>query len=749
MRKTELLAEKVPKPTRRMYQLAVKQEPVPTAWDTYYYRIGVFARCRESRNGILIIPFYMTTQMKNGSGEPWLIVFLDPANGRYITWLAGQKQPWSTARLTWQAAPVGGGHSLSGWYMPEGELMQLCRRLHESRREPEDARKWDVFDIVNGYQQRLLDARTKERRAREVAPWDRKMEKVEDLPDSFRRWAFHAGCPQHFLIYDRATGGFGSGCCTCCEELVWMDGLQHNCKTHCGSCGAAVTVKCRGRMGVVFAGWNTYLLDDAGGEAVLREVFCQRKLDGSQRQIELQRFVRRTAEQGSLTEHYREFAAGDAPPEYYSYTRYKDREMRWVRQTGRKYPDRTAELWMGNPETLARLADGALKKSGLPAMLRWKERGGMTVNASSYLQEERNCPVLERLAKAGMYQLAAELVEYAEESFGKPNIRRLFDTAGGPLHRELRLTRQQAAQLREKQYGRCAFETMQRGEPVTEETLRCIDRHGIRRPWEIGRPETGLSIQKRVNYLRRQKERLGQSYEETARLYRDYLDMAARLGRDIRDPIVCLQPDLKRYHDQYAEELNRREKEAALHRWEAEFPQIRQEAARNRKLFGWETDEFLFLVPGSTEEFVQESWQQHNCVGASDRYILNMAERRSFIVFLRRKEAAEQAFYTIEISAGGTVLQAYSAYNRKEHWDEVKDVIRQWAARVRKRLKKERPPAPLSPAGPGNEAEEARPPAPTESEEAHPQTGSEAGRVTRQAGTLEIPRPPALAAAAG
>jgi len=78
---------------------------------------------------------------------------------------------------------------------------------------------------------------------------------------------------------------------------------------------------------------------------------------------------------------------------------------------------------------------------------------------------------------------------------------------------------------------------------------------------------------------------------------------------------------------------------------------------------------------------------QHNCVGASDRYMLKMANKETFIVFLRKKEDPEKSFYTLEVDYK-SIIQAYSAYNRKEEWNEVKPVLDRWMRQVKKNAKK-------------------------------------------------------------
>ena len=162
-------------------------------------------------------------------------------------------------------------------------------------------------------------------------------------------------------------------------------------------------------------------------------------------------------------------------------------------------------------------------------------------------------------------------------------------------------------------------------------------------------------------------------------MYRDYLDMAERRGCDIHSEIIYRNKRWRYFHDQYVAELNRKKDEERA----AKFPGIRKDLERNRKIFAWQQGGYFVRPAESAEDIIHEGRLQHHCVGASDTYMVKMATRKSWICFLRKKEAPEEPWYTIETD-GEMILQAYAAYDRKPEWEETDKILKAWMQQVKK-----------------------------------------------------------------
>lgn len=115
----------------------------------------------------------------------------------------------------------------------------------------------------------------------------------------------------------------------------------------------------------------------------------------------------------------------------------------------------------------------------------------------------------------------------------------------------------------------------------------------------------------------------------------------------------------------------------------AEILGICRDLERNRKVFAWQQDGYFVRPAESAEDIIHEGRLQHHCVGASDAYMAKMAARESWICFLRKKEAPEEPWYTVEVDKNG-IKQAYAAYDRKPDWEETDKILKAWMQQVKK-----------------------------------------------------------------
>ena len=180
---------------------------------------------------------------------------------------------------------------------------------------------------------------------------------------------------------------------------------------------------------------------------------------------------------------------------------------------------------------------------------------------------------------------------------------------------------------------------------------------------------------------------LGKESPDGIVTYRDYLSLASTRGEDIHDEIIYRNKKWREYHDRHVAELEKIKADRRKKEVDQMYRKIHTKAAVNRKRFGWETEGFVMMVPKRASDIVTEGRLQHHCVGSSDTYIDKMNRGETFIVFLRKEEAPETPYYTIEAKPDGTIVQAYAAYDRKPDWDKVNKILNKWKKEVRKRAK--------------------------------------------------------------
>lgn len=189
-----------------------------------------------------------------------------------------------------------------------------------------------------------------------------------------------------------------------------------------------------------------------------------------------------------------------------------------------------------------------------------------------------------------------------------------------------------------------------------------------------------------VNHLMALWKATGGIKRELIREYEDYLDMASRLGHDVSEEIIYRNKRWREWHNRYVEEINHEKNKEADAKDNRKYSQIRKDYKRNEALFGWKDKEYIITVPHNAAEINREGRLQHHCVGGL-MYKDRMNKRETYIVFLRKIEAPDQPYYTIECTES-KILQAYGAYDRKPDKKTVDKILGKWMRQVRKNAKK-------------------------------------------------------------
>lgn len=112
-------------------------------------------------------------------------------------------------------------------------------------------------------------------------------------------------------------------------------------------------------------------------------------------------------------------------------------------------------------------------------------------------------------------------------------------------------------------------------EKIDDDTLQYITSNKVAVK-DLPMKRTGMTLQRMVNYLRKQSSMEKMSFAGTNNLYKDYLKMAADRGMDLTDEIVCHTTKLRKMHDRYLEEKNAKEAEAERTRVNRMFPGSRE-----------------------------------------------------------------------------------------------------------------------------------------------------------------------------
>lgn len=187
------------------------------------------------------------------------------------------------------------------------------------------------------------------------------------------------------------------------------------------------------------------------------------------------------------------------------------------------------------------------------------------------------------------------------------------------------------------------------------------------------------SVNRMANYMKKQKI----SPKNLTTTWTDYLAMAKAEGYDTKDDIVRLPKDLKARHDELVELRNQRANKEGLKGYTKLDQQIQERLPEVQKYF-WEDKTYMIIPAGNCEELMTEGQTLHHCVGSSDQYMKKMAAGETWILFLRKKEDLEKAYYTVEINMkDDRIIQYYSAFDRQPDKETISEVLKRFKQSIK------------------------------------------------------------------
>ena len=281
-------------------------------------------------------------------------------------------------------------------------------------------------------------------------------------------------------------------------------------------------------------------------------------------------------------------------------------------------------------------------------------------------------PEVELLVKTGAVSLADEL-----------DIKRDNVDLSLPFPKAIGLTKEQFRRVVRMNGGAdmlkwLRFESAS-GEKIADEDLSYLLKSCLSTADLSG---IALSLKKKVNYIRKQSELCKAAKVWTymgprglVGQWKDYLDMARKLGRDMSLDLVLRPTRLKEAHDAAAaclRTISRRQEIENL------FPGL-DAVLKDLKRYEFEADGFCVRMPDSIDDIIREGTVLGHCLDKTDRYFERICKRESFIGFLRKSDKPDKPFYTLEFEPDGTCRQKRTYGDRQDKdFDACKAFIVKW-----------------------------------------------------------------------
>lgn len=151
----------------------------------------------------------------------------------------------------------------------------------------------------------------------------------------------------------------------------------------------------------------------------------------------------------------------------------------------------------------------------------------------------------------------------------------------------------------------------------------------------------------------------------------DYIKMVDKIGDTVNfKPYFKSKKDIEEMHN------------AAMVIYDLKRNAIKVEAfnkhsAKWKKWIYDKNPEFIVIAPQYPNELAKEGMTLHHCVKS---YIDRVAEGRTNIMFIRRKTAVDEPFFTVEVSNENTIEQVHGFGNRNAHTEAgLPEFVSEWA----------------------------------------------------------------------
>lgn len=662
MKKKQLSELKKMTATDDMVRLAKEDIPVKRQGCRnveYIYKYGMYLMA-EVEGDTLKVAMFLTDHLTLNVREPVYSLFIE--RGDFIGYDHLYRK-WTNATLIRLRFPYAAHQSET--YCDEASTRCIQEYLQTDR---------EAFDALQTFQLALRRQQLLQRHKAITDQWDLVMQDVPKLPKEWQRWITKVGLTQNFIFYEYNRKGTTQGYCTWCEKDVPVNNPKHNQEGVCSCCHHKIQYKSVKKMKHIVTEADTaYLVQRCGDGFVVREFMvslmaqmsCYRKPMFQWR--ERRRFIYDSS--FNETEYY------------YGYDK-TTRVQRWIKGDlqatwgcgWQKYVHSVrGQIYKRNLSSLNRTALG---KTGFPEYAKKVP----LANPCEYISYLCSYPILEKISKAGLTQLAMEMLN------GKKILE--YKTAKG-LGKSLFIDQARLKRLREKNGGMNYLKWLQfekeQDTVIADEVISWMQEQMVI-PENLGFIRDYMSALQVKNYLECQSEESGEKVKDLITTWEDYLIMAKRMGMDISDPIIYRTKYLVRRHNELAQIVGDKSIVREAEETEKKYPML-PEIYENLKKYEYSDAEYKIIAPQKTEDILLEGSRLRHCIHRNERYFERMKEKESYILFLRKADNDSGPYYTLEVEPNGTVRQKRTFYNRQNaDIDQAEKFLQKWQKQLQKKL---------------------------------------------------------------
>lgn len=521
----------------------------------------------------------------------------------------------------------------------------------------------DALWLINYIQTKIRMAKIEKQEREEQARWDAVLDTTPDMPTDFTQWLIDkVFTKERYILYETTRSKIKRGKCTYCRQEVEVANPHHGQYTTCPSCGVEVRLKNGNKQRYIQAERNECILVQMTslGKVVIREYRVSQTISVENWQDFEVKHVNWELE--------RIFINKNREVDKYIWGVYKNKKTRFIQEQKTHgysvytHYRRNMTYMDGYEEIVAYLGGGM---EYLP-----KEIFEREVSAFNLIKKEYMPGITERLWKRGLRNLATDITSEYMNYISEKGLFKQYQVENDDI-RILTAADVKMSELRDWPKIKKTGKRPTADDIIMARAIGCTF-------GELSELCQYASIGKILRYLQKQCQT-----RPLVTTYRDYLSMLGELHMDTKSDFNLFPNNLVERHDELVELKNEQANVKLKRKLDKSHSVIAKMEDTLNERFGVENKNCFIRAPHSAYEIALEGQKLHHCVGG-DSYRDKMKKGESFILFVRKKSAPDEPWWTIEVGRNNNIMQYHGWGNKDKDKDDVEPIMKIFRRRLEK-----------------------------------------------------------------
>lgn len=118
--------------------------------------------------------------------------------------------------------------------------------------------------------------------------------------------------------------------------------------------------------------------------------------------------------------------------------------------------------------------------------------------------------------------------------------------------------------------------------------------------------------------------------------WQDYLDMALKLGMDVKDPIIYRVRKLEKRHNELVQLMIEKKMDIKAEEIAEKFPGI-ENVCENLRKYEYSDHTFQIVAPRNIKDILEEGEERSTASSEKILILLRMVKQESYLLFLRKR----------------------------------------------------------------------------------------------------------------